>query len=335
MFRSPANSVIRVVFFPILLLYYLQYSAAAMPILAPMFVVIFLTIMPSRPPLNMLLKLLLILVFISFGVVFFAGLLIDSPTGFGLFCWALLFLGFYRSHHDPKDFFATLLLMVVIIMVVMSIQFGAPLNGLPWLMFEGFITALVVTYLSFLIFPGDEQDILPETRVKEGAQTHIGIIAFKATMMGVALIALMGFGSSQTMLIAMTISSMIKLPSPTDYRIFSQNKIVTTSVGILFTLPVMMLFTVGVATWFLIGVSLFCGLQLACYAIRKQCRSTIYQLLFTNFVVLTYQIIKHQAADSLSAEFLRLISIVIAILIGSLILNITKHKSLTLLSPEK
>lgn len=330
MFRSPANSIIRLVFFPVILLFYQQHHGVALPMLAPIFVVIFLTIMPSKPPLSMLLKLFLVLMFVCFGVVFLGGLLIDTPTGYALFCWSMLFWCFYRSHHDPKDLISTLVIMVVIIMTVMSVQLGAPIDVLPWLMFKAFAVALIITYLSFLLFPGDEQDILPEETGNEGAKTHMGLIVFKATAMSLVLVALMGSGSAQSILIAITISSMIKIPNPDDHRTFSQTKIVTTAVGILFTLPLLLLYTFGVATWALLGVTIFLGLQLACFAIRRQCSLTIYQLLFTNFVVLAYQVIKHQGSESLSAEFMRLISIVISVLIGTLILNLTKHKPVLL-----
>lgn len=327
MFRSSANPIIRLVLFPVLLLFYLQTSGSALPILAPMFVVMFLTIMPSKPPLDMLLKLLIILFFVSFIVVFLGAVLKDTPSGYALFCWALLFWGFYRSHHNPKDIFATFSLMVVIIMTVMNFQFGISTGFLPGLMFEGVMLAIVITYISFMLFPGDEQDIKVDQTSKQGAQTNVALIAFKATAMCITLAVLVATGSSQSLLIAMTISSMIKIPIATDHRIYSQNKIGTTAVGILFTLPVLALFTFGVSTWLLIAVTLFCGLQLAGYAIRRQCPFSIYQLLFTNFIVLTYQVIKHQGIDSLSAEFLRLISIVIAILVGVLILNLSKYSA--------
>ncbi|QYJ84591.1 DUF2955 domain-containing protein [Shewanella mesophila] len=330
MFRSPANSIIRLVLFPVILLFYQQFHGIAMPILSPIFVVIFLTIMPSKPPLNMLLKLFLVLMFVSFGVVFLGGLLIDSPTGYALFCWSMLFWCFYRSHHDPKDLISTLVCLVVIIMTVLSKQFGVPIDMLPWLMFKAFAVALIITYLSFVLFPGDEQDILPDEVSNEGAETHIGLIIFKATAMSLVLIALMGTGSAQSILIAITISSMIKIPNPDDHRTFSQTKIVTTAVGILFTLPLLLLYTFGVATWVLLGVTIVLGLQLASFAIKRQCRLSIYQLLFTNFIVLTYQVIKHQGGESLSAEFMRLVYIVISVLIGALILNLTKHKPVLL-----
>ena len=335
MFRSAANPIIRLVLFPVLLLFYLQSSGDPLPILAPMFMVMFLTIMPSKPPLTMLLNLLVILFFVSFVLVFIGGVLKDTPTGYVLFCWALLFWAFYRSHSNPKDIFATLSLMVVIIMTVMNFQLGISTDFLPALMFKGMIIAIILTYISFLLFPGDEQDIKVDQTSKIGAQKNSALIAFKATAMCIVLFVLMATASSQSMLIAMTISSMIKLPIASDHRIYSENKIVTTAVGILFTLPVLMLFSFGVPTWVLIGVTLFCGLQLAGYAIRRQCRFSIYQLLFTNFIVLTYQVIKHQGVDSLSAEFLRLTSIVIAILLGVLILNLTKHSAQPLVKVEK
>ncbi|MDV5169372.1 DUF2955 domain-containing protein [Photobacterium rosenbergii] len=327
MFHSAANPVIRLVFVPILLLFYLQYQGAALPFIAPIFVVIFLTLMPSRPPLNMMLKLLLILVFVSFGVVTLGRLLLDSPTGFIMYSWSLLFWSYYRSHHNPKDIVSTLVLIVVLIMVVMSKQMGLPLNGLPWLLFSSFILALVATYLGFWLFPGDEKDILPDEASLEGAEKHVGLIAFKATAMVIVLMALISADSSQSLLIAITFGSMIKPPSYRDNQTFGYYRLVTTTVGILFTIPCMLLVTAGVPSFVVLGVTLFCGLQLAAFAIRRQTHLTIYQLLFTNFTVLTYQIISNPGSDSFSAQMMRLVSIATAILLGTLVLNLVRDIS--------
>ncbi|WP_407330762.1 DUF2955 domain-containing protein [Enterovibrio sp. 27052020O] len=326
MFRSPVNPIIRLVFAPSLLLFYLVSNGAFMPMLAPIFVVIFLTLMPSRPPLGMLLKLLVALLLISFGVILIGETLIDSPTGYGLFCWSLLFGCFYRSHQNPKDILATLTMLVVIIMAVMNLQFGVSSIGLPWLMFEGFVIALIVTYMSFLLFPGDEKDILPDEEDTEGAQAHIGLIVFKATAMSLVLAALIMSGSSQAILIAITISSMIKIPISRDHRIFSQHRLVTTAIGILFTIPVMLSSNIGMPIWALMGVTVFCSIQLACYAIRRQCKLSIYQLLFTNFIVLISQVLTYQGEDPFSSHFTRLVSIGLAIFIGSLMLNLVQKQ---------
>ncbi|QBN15729.1 DUF2955 domain-containing protein, partial [Vibrio vulnificus] len=79
MFRSAANPVLRLVLAPSILLFYLSAHGAILPILAPIFVVIFLTIMPSKPPVDMLIKLLAVMVFVSLGVVLLGEQLIDSP----------------------------------------------------------------------------------------------------------------------------------------------------------------------------------------------------------------------------------------------------------------
>lgn len=327
MFRSAANPIIRLVFAPILLLFYLQYQGGDLPILAPMFVVIFLTLMPSKPPLSLLLKVLLMLFFVSFVVVFLGETLLDSPSGFALFCWSLVFWSYYRSHQNPKDILSTLTLIVVIIMAVMSKQMGLSVSVLPWLMFEGLGIAIVVTFLSFVIFPGDQRDILPDQKSDEPVSVHLALIVFKASAMSLVLVALIGTGSPQSMLIAITISSMIKMPIPEQHRTFSHNRLVTTATGILFTVPVMLLFMLDFPNWLVLAASLFCGIQLACYAIRCQCRLSIYQLLFTNFTVLTYQIIKNQGVESLSAELMRLLAIATAIFIGALILNLARPLS--------
>ncbi|WP_428612615.1 DUF2955 domain-containing protein [Shewanella sp.] len=322
MFRSAANPIIRLVFGPILLLFYLWDQAAPLPVLAPVFMVLFLTLMPSRPPLNLMVKLLLVVMFVSFGLVFVGGMLLDTPAGYLLFCWSLLFWSFYRSHNDPKDLLSTLMLIVVIIMTVMSKQLQVSIEVLPWLLMVSALKALVLTYLIFFIFPGNDEDIHPDEIQENSSSTHMGVILLKATAMTIVLIALIGLGSSQSMLIAITIGSMIRLADPEDHQSFKQNRLVTTAVGILFTFPVMLAFAFGLPTWVVIGLALFSGIQLACFAIRRQCPQSIYQLLFTNFVVLVYQIISHLESDALSAQLVRLVSISIAVLIGTLLLNL-------------
>lgn len=103
--------------------------------------------------------------------------------------------------------------------------------------------------------------------------------------------------------------------------------VLTTATGILFTIPTMLLCGFGAPEWVVMGVSLFLGIQLACYAIRRDAHSAIYQLLLTNFVVLTYQVIKNAGIDSFSSGIMHLVSISIAIFIGALILR--------LISPSK
>lgn len=323
MFRSAANPILRLVLGPILLLWYLLYQGAPLPILAPVFVVIFLTLMPSKPPLGLLIKLLVVLLFVSFGLVLLGQLLLDSPFGYGLFVWSLVCWSFYRSHKDPKDILSTLVLIVVIIMTVMTKQFGTPIDGLPWLLFAAFIIALVITYVCFILFPGDEQDILPDENQIIGVAVPLTTIVFKASIMCVVLAVFIVLGGSQTILIAITLANMIKIPSPHEHSIYSKNRIITTVIGILFTLPVMLLSALGASGWLLCGAAIACGLQLACYAIARQARMSIYQLLFTNFTVLIYQIITHQGIDSFSAQLLRLESIIIAIILGAVVLNLT------------
>ncbi|HAT8508009.1 TPA: DUF2955 domain-containing protein [Vibrio vulnificus] len=327
MFRSAANPVLRLVLAPSILLFYLSAHGAILPILAPIFVVIFLTIMPSKPPVDMLIKLLAVMVFVSLGVVLLGEQLIDSPTGYGLYCWALLFWSFYRSHENTKDILATFVLLVVIMMSVINLQFGISSFGLPALMLEASVIALIVTYFSFLLFPGDEKEIKTDEEDPKGANSHLGLIFFKSIAMALVMVALIASGSSQSILIGITISSMIRVPFSDDHRLFSRNRITTTAIGILFTLPMVLLSIVGWPTWALFGATLFLGLQLACFAMRQRCRMSIYQLLFTNFFVLVSQVLNYQGDDPFSSHLTRLISIATAILIGYLILNLTQTTS--------
>ncbi|MBN8154691.1 DUF2955 domain-containing protein [Vibrio vulnificus] len=327
MFRSVANPVIRLVLAPTLLLFYLSSQGAFLPMLAPIFVVIFLTLMPSLPPLNMLVKLLAVMIAVCFGVVLLGEQLIDSPTGYGLFCWALFFWSFYRSHENPKDLMATFVLLAVIIMSVLNQQFGISSVGLPILMLEASVIALLVTYVSFLLFPGDEKEIVPDKEAPRGANSHLRLIFFKSTAMAIVMASLIGSGSTQSILIGITISSMIRVPFSDDHRTFGRNRIATTAIGILFTLPMVVLSIIGWPTWALFGATLCLGLQLACFAMRQQCPMSIYQLLFTNFFVLVSQVLNYQGDDPFTSHLTRLFSIGVAILIGYIVLNLTHTSS--------
>lgn len=327
MFHSTANPIIRLVIAPTLLLFYQIAQGAVLPVLAPLFVVIFLTIMPMRPPVSMMAKLFVLIAVTSLGVLLVGQVLVDSPTGFGLFCWLALFWSFYRSHNDPKDMLATFLLLFIVITFTVNLQFHIAVTYLPWLILETFLIAIAVTYASFILFPGDEKEVLPDEQDMDGAQTHIGLILFKATTVLIAMYLLVGTGSSQTLLIAITLGSMIKIPISRDQRIFRNNRLVATLVGILATLPIMIAHSIlMMPTWAVFGVSCFMGLQLASFAIRRQCRLSVYQLLFTNFIVLLNQLLNYQGSEPLNAEFMRFVSIAIAIVIATVILNLTRVK---------
>ncbi len=321
MFHSHVNPIVKIVFTPILLLFYLKYAGHPMPILAPIFVVILLTTLPSKPPMDVVFKMVLVLLFVSFVVVFFAQMLSGTPTGYALFVWGMITWSYHRSHQDPQDILSTLILIVVIIATVVSKQMGFSIDGVPVVIFQAFICAFIAIFVAHFLFPGDQQDIAADEPAK-GEETHLSVAILKSTAMCLVMAALIGIGSSQTMLIVITISSMLKLPLLNHHKDYVYQRLITTATGILFTLPTMFLWGFGAPEWVVMGVSLFLGIQLACYAIRRNAHSTIYQLLFTNFAVITYQIIKTSGADSFVSGFMRLISISIAIFIGALILKL-------------
>ncbi|TKF95584.1 multidrug DMT transporter permease, partial [Vibrio sp. F13] len=64
MFHSSANSIIRLVLLPLSLLFYHQQSGQMLAVLSPIFVVMFMTLMPSKPPINLILKVIVALILI-------------------------------------------------------------------------------------------------------------------------------------------------------------------------------------------------------------------------------------------------------------------------------
>lgn len=331
MFHSHVNPIVKIVFTPILLLFYLKYIGHPIPVLAPVFVVILLTTMPSKPPISMVIQLLLVLLLVSFAVVFSSQMLIGTPTGYALFTWGIIAWSYHRGHQNPQDIISTLTLIVIIIVTVVSKQMNYPVDGLPLVISQAFVVAFIATTVAHWVFPGDQQDVKPDEKA-EGKESHAGVAMFKATAMCLVLVGLIGVGSSQTMLIAITISSMIKLPLLNHQKNYVYQRLITTATGILFTLPTMFLWGFGAPDWVVMGVSCFLGLQLASYAIRKDVHSTIYQLLFTNFTVITYQIIKNLGADSFTSGLMRLLSISVAVFVGALILRLFRNNELIIKS---
>ncbi|ELJ8616140.1 DUF2955 domain-containing protein [Vibrio cholerae] len=321
MFHSSVNPVVKIIFTPLLLLFYLKYTGHPMPVLAPVFVVILLTTIPSKPPMSLVFQLVTVLILISVMVVFFAQMFAGTPTGYALFLWGILTWSYHRSHNNPQDIVSNLALIVLIIATLVSKQMHFPIDAVPAVLIQAFVVALVVTFLAHFLFPGDEQNIKPDEAAK-GIESHLGVAMFKATAMCLILAALIGIGGSQTILIAITISSMLKMPLINHHKDFVYQRLVTTAMGILFTLPTMFLCGFGAPEWVVLGVSIFLGIQLACYAYRRDAHSTIYQLLMINFVVITYQVVQNVGIDSFTSGFMRLVSISIAIFIGALILRL-------------
>lgn len=296
-----------------------------MPMIAPIFLVVFLSLMPSVPPFKMLLNVAVMLIVVSYSLIFIGELLIDSPTGYALYTWLILFAGAYRSHQNPKDILATLTVMIIVMMVTLQKQFHVDSIGFPLVLIAGVSIAVAVLYLSYYLFPGVDESFSKNNDVSATPTLNIKIIVLKATSIYLLLTALIGLGSAQTMLIAITFTNLIRLPHIDGHRDFIQRRIVTTFVGILFSVPVLLSFIFGAPLLVVLGLSLFCGIQLVCYAMRRNCDTAFIQLLMTNFIMLIYQIISHNNADSLSAELLRLTSITLAIVAGTIILNLTKQ----------
>ncbi len=329
MFRSCVNPIVKIVLIPVLLLFYLKYTGHPLPILAPMFVVILLTTIPSRPPINLVFQLVLVLLIVCVVVVFLARMFAGTPTGYALFVWGVMTWSYHRGHQNPQDIISTLSLIVLIIATVVSKQMDYPIDGVPAVIAQAFLLALVVTFVTHFLFPGEQQDIKPD-EANMGVKSALMVAILKSTAMCLVLVALISVGSSQTMLIAITISSMLKLPLLNHQKDFVYQRLITTATGILFTLPTMFLCGFGAPFLVAMGGSIFLGIQLACYAIRRDAHATIYQLLLTNFIVITYQIIKNAGIDSFSNGFMRFVSISLAIFIGALILRLIGPNTLNL-----
>ncbi|WP_448211761.1 multidrug DMT transporter permease [Colwellia sp. MEBiC06753] len=325
MFHSNANGVIRLVFTPLLVLFGLHYYQVPLPIVAPIFIIIFLTTTPTKPPISLLVKIFFILAIVSTFLTGAIQLLRSSVLGLAIFTWLIFFISFSRSHSKPDDIAATLLIIIMVAATVLQQQYLLPLNNLSWMLMVHAGLALASVIISYWLFPGADLITKPKHPLLSQLSVGKSTVVLKTTVMFLVLEVLVLLDNEQSLLIAVTLGSLLKVPNVQGHHTFSKHKLLTTIVGMLFTIPVLLVSLANLPLWLIYGISLFCALQLVCFAIRMDSRLLIYQLLLTNFIILINDIIQSHGAESLFIELLRLSSIIVAIIIGATVVNLTEE----------
>ena len=317
---NAVNPLLRIAVGPTLLLVLQLQLGAPLAMLAPVFLVLLLT-MPVQPPLSLMLKILAVVLLASFFQAFLGQLLERTGPGYWLLLWAVLLWSLSHLHDNAKDLVALLTMITALIVTVVHKQYGQPASGLPLLLGLNFLAAMVAYWLCLLLFPGDQAGIQADAAPDDQEPHQFGHLLVKASAVFLVVWALVGLQNSQSLLIGVTLASVLKDSNPLAGRHNAKQRLVTTAVGILHVLPVLALFLLEAPLWVTAVAAVACALQLASFTISRGCTYTEYQLLFTTYVMLLYQILNPSTAAAFEATLLRLATVLIAVVIGLLVLS--------------
>lgn len=318
---AAANPLLRVAVGTLVPLFLLQYFEVPLPMLVSVFTVVMLTLMPGKPSVSVLLQLTAVVVVAALVQSAAGNLLGGTGTGTWLFLFAVLFYSLSRIHLNPKDVVGLMMMILGIVVTVLHFQYAMTLANLPWLLALAFISAIGVIYLMFWLFPGGELEVSADISWEVTPSHWLKVLA-KALFIMLIIFLLMDADSSQALLIVITLTSLIKDPNPLAGSHNARQRLWTTWLAVVYSLPLLIVFWLDMAWWLQMLLAVALALWLGAAATARKVSMAEYQLLMSGFVMLVYQVISHQGAASLTSSLMRLGSVIVAVLLGMLLLSL-------------
>lgn len=103
----------------------------------------------------------------------------------------------------------------------------------------------------------------------------------------------------------------------------------TTAVGVLLTLPLLLAFWLDMHWWLLMLFAIALALWGSATALEHRVSMAEYQLLMSSFVMLVYQVISHDGTSSLTSSLTRFGAVVLAVLLGVMMLGMLSELGVT------
>ncbi|ABL99208.1 DUF2955 domain-containing protein [Shewanella amazonensis] len=327
-FSSRANPILRIAVAALVPLFVLHYLENPLPMLVSVFAVIMLTLMPGRPSLQVLSKLSMVVVAAAM-VQHAAGILLSGTgTGSWMFLFAVLFYSLSRIHLNPKDIVGTMMMILGIMVTILHWQFATTVSDLPLVLAANFVGAIVMVYLVFWLFPGEELGAEADT-AWEVTPSHWLKIVVKSLFLLLVIFLLIDSDNSQSLLIAITLANLIKDPNPMAGTHNGRQRLWTTAVGVLLTLPLLLAFWLDMHWWLLMLFAIALALWGSATALEHRVSMAEYQLLMSSFVMLVYQVISHDGTSSLTSSLTRFGAVVLAVLLGVMMLGMLSELGVT------
>lgn len=215
-------------------------SGASLPMLAPIFTVILLLLMPGRPPLTMLVKLLGVVVICSALIGLMARLTGGNLFAFWLTMIALVVALFARLERNPADLVGLLGLMVTTMsLVLVQSDPGWPMAIAP-LMGKTIVKAILWTLFAFALWPRPWPS-WPTPAATDSRPPSARQVLGKSAALLLAVALAIAAQDQSAILIGATLANLLRANDPTLTRSNARTLLTANLLGALVALPLVLI----------------------------------------------------------------------------------------------
>ncbi|MEW7863997.1 DUF2955 domain-containing protein [Aeromonas diversa] len=215
-------------------------GGTSLPMLTPIFTVILLLLMPGRPPLSLLAKLLLVVLLCSALIGLMARLTGSNLFAFWLTMIALVVALFARLERDPADLMGLLgLIVTTISLVLVPSDPGWPLAIAP-LMGGAIVKAILWTLFAFALWPRPWPSWPAPSPATANAPSSWRVLGKSAALLLAVALAIAAQDQS-AILIGATLANLLRANDPTLTRSNARTLLTANLLGALVALPLVLI----------------------------------------------------------------------------------------------
>jgi hypothetical protein len=320
---SDWRDIVRLGLAPLLLLGWNMSSGQPLAYIGPILAVFLLTPGGARPPVGQMLQILLLVVAITWLLSRCFLAVADSPISVWVLLLAIATGCFAQLAVKPQHVPALLALMVSVL--VASMIQADPTQAAPLPIFMGMAAAqaIMATFLAHALLPSRGPKHAPALVLP--AQHAPGPRAFAKA---VALVSALGFctvtSPSNSLLVAITLVNMLRLPEDTAAHSFGRWLLFANLGAALLVLPVLVVAILRPENISVIPLALGIGLWIAAGRGAPGWRGMLTQLGLTVFIVLIGQLLPQIGTDAWASMGNRLLTIGVTVVYGAAVLIILR-----------
>ncbi|MGI2259683.1 DUF2955 domain-containing protein [Shewanella sp. GXUN23E] len=321
MSRRPANALIRVAVFPVLLLFWQYVFGTDLPLLGPAMCAVFLTTTHEPPPLIMVILMGVVLFVTAWIQGALSVVLFDQPVVyyfalFGAFYWCM-----QRTHENPQDLLAILLIVSTAMIAVFFKQKGIDVSDIPWALLKNLLIAGFTAYLAYFLFPGGEPlSTFPKAAEARKRDIPALIILLKTGFIMLTLVVTINLNLAQSTIITVVVALILKDPDPIAGHIYGLRRLVVTYASVLYAVPPLLFSILQANIVATMGSAVICSLLMGCRAVERKASYNGIQLMYSSYVVLIFYGITTTGFSGISEDAVRFGSILGAVLFGMMVL---------------
>jgi hypothetical protein len=320
---SDWRDIVRLGLAPLLLLGWNMSSGQPLAYIGPVLAVFLLTPGGARPLLRQMLQILLIVVVITWLLSRCFLAVADSPASVWVLLLALATGCFSQLAVKPHNVPALLALMVAVLVTSLIQSDPAQAGPLPIFMGVAAAQAVLITLLAHALLPSRVPRRPPPSILP--AQSAPGLRALAKAM---ALVFALGLGTvispSNSLLVAITLVNMLRLPEDTAAHSFGRWLLFANLGAALLVLPVLVVAILRPENISVIPLALGIGLWIAAGRGAPGWRGMLTQLGLTVFIVLIGQLLPQIGTDAWASMGNRLLTIGVTVVYGAAVLIILR-----------